>query len=116
MAHHGRSTDRTWQTNRQQSGSDQLSATSLRAQHVSAVSHKAHPDRNALVADSIMPPIFTAVHVGAGFHMDSKHVGYKRAMRKAITAALRTAEQGQSSLEAVVAAIVVLEVRSGIGN
>lgn len=58
-----------------------------------------------------MPPgCFIAVHAGAGHHGVNREAAYKAAMRSAVKAAAAALEQGQSSMDAVKAAICVLEV------
>lgn len=53
--------------------------------------------------------MFIAVHVGAGFHSHQKEAGYREAMRQAVEAAAAALQAGRSSVEAVVAAIRMLE-------
>jgi isoaspartyl peptidase/L-asparaginase-like protein (Ntn-hydrolase superfamily) len=68
------------------------------------------------------PPCLVAVHVGAGWHSAAKEPAYKRLMADAIAAALAALRGGGASdvaggsspLDAVVAALSVLEVRDGL--
>lgn len=56
------------------------------------------------------PPFFVAVHVGAGYHSPASAKLYRRAMHRACIAAASVLTQGGgNSLDAVVAAIKVLE-------
>lgn len=55
-------------------------------------------------------PSFVAVHVGAGYHAPTKEAAYMDAMKAAVKAAQQQLSQHAAALDAVAAAIAVLEV------
>jgi hypothetical protein len=55
-------------------------------------------------------PSFVAVHVGAGYHAPTKEGAYHDAMKAAVKAAQQQLAQHAAALDAVAAAIAVLEV------
>ncbi|KAJ7513998.1 hypothetical protein O6H91_23G022000 [Diphasiastrum complanatum] len=76
---------------------------------------------SALSLDQARPNFFVAVHVGAGYHAPSNSHLYCKAMRRACLAAANVLSKGQGrSLDAVAAAIRVLEddevTNAGIGS
>jgi isoaspartyl peptidase/L-asparaginase-like protein (Ntn-hydrolase superfamily) len=52
-----------------------------------------------------------AVHVGAGWHAPAKEAAYKQLLVEAVAAARAAAARGGAPLDAVAAALRVLEVR-----